>query len=73
VAALDASQRAQRQLVADASHELRTPLTSLRTNVEVLAESRSMEPETRRQLVADLIAQFDALSALLDDLVELAR
>ena len=34
--ALDASQRAQRRLVADASHELRTPLTSLRTNLEVL-------------------------------------
>ncbi len=71
--ALDASQRAQRQLVADASHELRTPLTSLRTNVEVLAESPVMEPEARRQLVADLVAQFDALNALLGDLVELAR
>ncbi len=71
--ALDASQRAQRQLVADASHELRTPLTSLRTNVEVLAESPAMEPEARRQLVADLVAQFDALNALLGDLVELAR
>ena len=35
--ALERSQRAQRQLVADASHELRTPLTSLRTNLEVLA------------------------------------
>ncbi len=34
--ALEASQRAQRRLVADASHELRTPLTSLRTNLEVL-------------------------------------
>ena len=37
LAALEASARAQRQLVADASHELRTPLTSLRTNIEVLA------------------------------------
>ena len=37
LAALEESQRAQRQLVADASHELRTPLTALRTNVELLA------------------------------------
>lgn len=71
--ALNASQHAQRQLVADASHELRTPLTSLRTNVEVLAESPALEPEARRQLVADLVAQFDALNAMLADLVELAR
>lgn len=71
--ALDASQRAQRQLVADASHELRTPLTSLRTNVEVLAEAPQMEPEARHQLVTDLAAQLDAISRLLADLVELAR
>ena len=42
--ALEASTRAQRQLVADASHELRTPLTSLRTNIEVLASDRSCRP-----------------------------
>ncbi len=36
LAGLEDSNRAQRQLVADASHELRTPLTSLRTNIEVL-------------------------------------
>ncbi len=35
--ALERSDVAQRQLVADASHELRTPLASLRTNVELLA------------------------------------
>ncbi|MDA8186256.1 MAG: HAMP domain-containing sensor histidine kinase [Actinomycetota bacterium] len=71
--ALDSSQRAQRQLVADASHELRTPLTSLRTNVEVLAEEHALDAESRQQLLADLAAQFDVLSALLADLVELAR
>ena len=41
--ALERSQRAQRQLVADASHELRTPLTSLRTNLEVLARGGALE------------------------------
>ena len=71
--ALDASQRAQRQLVADASHELRTPLTSLHTNVEVLAEAPQMDPAARHQLVTDLAAQLDAISRLLADLVELAR
>ena len=41
--ALERSQRAQRQLVADASHELRTPLTSLRTNLEVLARGEPLD------------------------------
>lgn len=71
--ALNTSQNAQRQLVADASHELRTPLTSLRTNVEVLAETPALDPLVRQQLVADLATQFDTLSTLLSDLVELAR
>ncbi|MHB8220334.1 MAG: HAMP domain-containing sensor histidine kinase [Acidimicrobiales bacterium] len=71
--AVNTSQSAQRQLVADASHELRTPLTSLRTNVEVLAESRDLDPPVRQQLVADLTLQFDSLNTLLSDLVALAR
>jgi two-component system sensor histidine kinase MprB len=71
--ALDASQRAQRQLVADASHELRTPLTSLRTNLEVLGSPRELAPADRERLRADLVAQLEELSELVADLVELAR
>jgi two-component system sensor histidine kinase MprB len=71
--ALERSQRAQRQLVADASHELRTPLTSLRTNLEVLARGGQLEAGDRERLRADLVAQLEELSALVGDLVELAR
>lgn len=67
------SQAAQRQLVADASHELRTPLTSLRTNVEILAGATDLPDEMRHQLVGDLTSQFDALSRLVSDVIELAR
>ncbi len=70
---LETTQRAQRQLVADASHELRTPLAGLRTNVEVLAESESLPPTERVQLVDDIRLQFDNLTALISDLVDLAR
>ena len=71
--ALDESVRAQRQLVADASHELRTPVTSLRTNIEVLLEGGELDPEDRWRLLADVVEQSEELSALVNDLIELAR
>jgi two-component system sensor histidine kinase MprB len=71
--ALDDSVRAQRQLVADASHELRTPVTSLRTNIEVLLEEVELDPEDRRRLLADVVEQSEELTALVGDLIELAR
>jgi two-component system sensor histidine kinase MprB len=72
--ALDESVRAQRQLVADASHELRTPITSLRTNIEVLLEQGDeLSDEDRRRLLADVLEQSEELSALIGDVIELAR
>ena len=71
--ALEQSQRAQRQLVADASHELRTPLTSVRTNVEVLAHARELPEAERELLLADVVEQLAEMSALVSELVELAR
>ncbi|HET6550762.1 MAG TPA: HAMP domain-containing sensor histidine kinase [Solirubrobacter sp.] len=71
--ALERSQRAQRQLVADASHELRTPLTSLRTNMEVLARGGPPDEHDRERLRSDVITQLEELTALVGDLVELAR
>jgi two-component system sensor histidine kinase MprB len=71
--ALEASSLAQRQLVADASHELRTPLTSLRTNIEVLARADRLAPEDRDRLLDDVIEQIDEMTALISELIELAR
>ncbi len=70
---LEESVGAQRQLVADASHELRTPLTSLRTNIEVLARGGGPKDARREQLLRDLTEQLEEMSALVNDLVELAR
>jgi two-component system sensor histidine kinase MprB len=72
-AALDESMRQQRQLVADASHELRTPVTSLRTNIEVLLQGAVLDEEDRQRLLADVVEQSEELSALVNDLIELAR
>ena len=71
--ALEESRRAQRQLVADASHELRTPITSLRTNIEVLASERALPPEERRRLLHDVVEQLGEMTALISELMELAR
>jgi two-component system sensor histidine kinase MprB len=74
--ALDASQRRQRQLIADAGHELRTPLTSLRTNIELLAQADKrggLSEEARSELLTDIRAQIEEMSTLVGDLVELAR
>ena len=71
--ALDESVRAQRQLVADASHELRTPITSLRTNIEVLLAGDALSEEDRHRLLADVLEQSEELSALIVDVIELAR
>jgi len=71
--ALEVSSQAQRQLVADASHELRTPLTSLRTNIEVLARGNELVPEDRERLLEDVVEQIDEMTALIGELIELAR
>ena len=65
LAALEASARAQRQLVADASHELRTPLTSLRTNIEVLAGKRRLPVAEREPLMRDVVEQLDEMTTLI--------
>jgi two-component system, OmpR family, sensor histidine kinase MprB len=73
LAALEESDRAQRQLVADASHELRTPLTSLRTNIEVLARGNKLPQSEREQLLDDVVEQIGEMTALIGELIELAR
>ncbi len=73
LAALEESDRARSQLVADASHELRTPLTSLRTNIEVLARDRQLPPGERERLLSDVVEQLGEMTTLISELIELAR
>lgn len=68
-----ASEERLRQFVADASHELRTPITSLRTNIEVLMAGDALSEDDRHRLLADVLEQSEELSALIGDVIELAR
>ncbi|MDF5752316.1 HAMP domain-containing sensor histidine kinase [Spongiactinospora sp. TRM90649] len=75
--ALARSRDRQRRLIADAGHELRTPLTSLRANIDLLLRSehtgRPLDPAAKRRLLGSLKAQFEELSTLVGDLLQLAR
>jgi two-component system, OmpR family, sensor histidine kinase MprB len=73
LAALESSVGAQRRLVADASHELRTPLATLRTNIDTLQRREDLDPAERQRVLADLTAEIEELSALVGDVIELAR
>jgi two-component system sensor histidine kinase MprB len=70
---LERSVEAQRQLVADASHELRTPIASLRANIQTLEHAERLPAAERESLRADVVAELDELTALVADIVELAR
>jgi signal transduction histidine kinase len=65
---LAASRGRQRAFVADAAHELRSPLTSMRTQLEV-----AQHLGEGGELTANLLADVDRLSTLVEDLLLLAR
>jgi two-component system sensor histidine kinase MprB len=71
--ALERSVEAQRNLVADASHELRTPIATIRANLQLMRDEALLSPEDRAALRADVIEELDELTALVGDVVELAR
>ena len=73
LAALESSVEAQRHLVEDASHELRTPISSLRANIQTLEHADRLPLDDQEQLRADIVAELDELTALIADIVELAR
>jgi signal transduction histidine kinase len=68
LASLQRAREAEQRFVGDASHELRTPLTALRGNVAYL-NRHGASPD----LIAEIEADAARLSALLDDLLALAR
>lgn len=64
---------ARRNLVAWASHDLRTPLASLRAMLDALAEGVVDDPETVARYLQQSQQETNRMSALIDDLFELAQ
>jgi signal transduction histidine kinase len=68
--ALDATRR---DLVAWASHDLRTPLASLRAMLDALADGVVSDPATVARYLQQSQLEIGRMSALIDDLFELAQ
>jgi signal transduction histidine kinase len=67
------SLRRQREFAADASHELRTPLTVLQTSLEYLLRHPEKRVRDSTDVVNDMQGEIGQLTALVDDLLLLAR
>ena len=65
--------RRQREFAADASHELRTPLTVIRASVDDLERHRAEPVATVGSALADIHYEVDHLTAMVEDLLLLAR
>lgn len=73
-AALEASDRARRQLLADVSHELMTPLTAMRGYIETLAMHEvSLDSDTRTRYLGIVEDETHRLERIVGDLLDVAK
>jgi len=63
----------RRDFVANVSHEIRTPLTSIKGFVETLMSGASQHPEERERFLKIIDKHVQRLTAVIDDLLQLAR
>ena len=72
--ALEAADKARRQLLADVSHELMTPLTAMRGYIETLAMPQlKIDPATRERYVQIITDETYRMERIIGDLLDLAR
>jgi signal transduction histidine kinase len=72
--ALEASDNARRQLLADVSHELMTPLTAMRGYIETLTMAElQIDPPTRERYMRIVTEETHRLEHIIGDLLDLAR
>ena len=61
------------ELLAWTSHDLQTPLTSMRAMVEALADDMVEDKDTRQRYLTTILREIQSLSALIDDLLQVAQ
>ena len=63
----------RREFVSNISHELRTPLASMRAVVDTLRDGALEDPPVARRFLDHLDAEIDALTQMVQELLELSR
>lgn len=63
----------RRDFVANASHELKTPVAAIMVTAETVERALSEDPDHARRFAANLVREAARLSALVQDLLDLAR
>jgi signal transduction histidine kinase len=63
----------RRDLIAWVSHDLQTPLTSMRAILEALSDDMVDDPETIKRYLNTVQRDVHSLSALIDDLFQMAQ
>jgi signal transduction histidine kinase len=72
--ALETSDKARRQLLADVSHELMTPLTAMRGYIETLSmQEVQLDASTRERYMRIVTDETHRLETIIGDLLDLAR
>jgi two-component system sensor histidine kinase BaeS len=72
--ALEVSDKARRQLLADVSHELMTPLTAMRGYIETLSmKELALDSATRDRYLRIIDDETHRLERIIGDLLDLAR
>ncbi|MCK6539392.1 MAG: ATP-binding protein [Anaerolineales bacterium] len=73
VARVHASQRSQKDFVANVSHELKTPLTSIQGFAQAILDDTADTPEARKQAAQVIYDEAARLHRMALDLLDLAR
>jgi two-component system sensor histidine kinase ResE len=73
VGRVHASQKSQRDFVANVSHELKTPLTSIQGFAQAILDDTASTPEARRQAAQIIYDESGRMHRMALDLLDLAR
>lgn len=66
-------EKMQKEFVSNVSHELRTPITAVRVTAEALLAGAKNDEDLVDRFLSSIVGESDRLSALIDDLMEIAK